>query len=190
MLERVPLLSVRQIANPASPFGNWPGTANERLRIAERPGLAIIELAAFRSAQGNTTALERALGLLLPGPGASTEAGGIAALSIGPSCWLIITPEADTTRLPTLPDSAAAITDLSHGRAVLVLTGPGAVETLMKGTAVDLHPALFGPGAVAATALARMPVVIWRRAAGYDVIVPRSYAASLLEWFIEAGGLS
>ena len=92
--------------------------------------------------------------------------------------------------LPNLTDEQAAVTDLTGGRAILALTGARAVPTLTKGTAVDLDPAVFGPGSVAATAIAHMPAIIWRRDSGYDVIVPRTYAVSLLDWLLEAGGLA
>ncbi len=84
------------------------------------------------------------------------------------------------------PADMAAITDLSHGRAILTLTGPEAVRTLVKGTSIDLDPSRFGDGAVAATVLARMPVILWRRETSYDVIIARSYAISLLDWLISS----
>jgi sarcosine oxidase subunit gamma len=133
------------------------------------------------------SALSRALGIELPAAGASTEAGGVAALSVGPSRWLLIGGEAAINSVPTPSEEEAAITDLSGGRSVLTLTGRNAVCTLMKGTAVDLDPAIFAAGNVAATALARVAVVIWRRGNAYDVIVPRSYAVFLRDWLIEAG---
>ena len=130
------------------------------------------------------------LGLPLPGAGASAETAGIGALSIGPGRWLMLGDEAAISGLPHLSGEQAAVTDLTGGRAILTLTGPRAAPTLMKGTAVDLDPAMFAAGSVAATALAHMPAIIWRRGEGYDVIIPTSYAVSLLEWMLEAGRLA
>jgi heterotetrameric sarcosine oxidase gamma subunit len=183
MLERVRLT---QIA-PAPAFGGWTGTEANGLRIGERSGLAIIEVASFRRGESGRHTLSRAFGIVLPGPGSSSEAAGIQALSIGPGRWLVMGSEAAVGSLPAPPDDEAAITDLSGGRAVLTLAGANAVRTLRKGTAVDLDPCAFAAGAVAATALARMPVVIWRSGDMYEVIVPRSYAVSLLDWLIVAG---
>ena len=184
MLERLTMTTVGR----TSAFGDWTGTEAKDLRIGERHGLAVIELAAFGRSEAARAALSATLGLALPGAGASSEAGGVAALSIGPGRWLLIAAEAAISNLPTPSEDAAAVTDLSGGRAILSLTGRNAARTLMKGTAVDLDPSIFAPGSVAATALARMAVVIWRRGDGYDVIVPRSYAVAMRDWLTVSGG--
>ena len=196
MLDRVRTLSSveakRASAFSASP-GNldaWPGASGGGLQLAERRGLAVIEIAAFGRGEADAQALSRALGIALPTAGGSAETADIAALSIGPARWLILASEAAAASLPGLSADAAAMTDLTGGRAILTLSGPRAVPTLMKGTAIDLAPAIFAPGSVAATALAHMPAIIWCREGGYDVIVPRSYAVSLLEWMLKAGGLA
>jgi heterotetrameric sarcosine oxidase gamma subunit len=187
MLDLVPGLSGN--VQRMSAFGDWSGAAGEGLAIGERRGLAVFELAAFGRGEAARESLSAALGVALPAANRSAEAEGVAALSIGPGRWLIVAADAAIAGLPEPPDTQAAVTDLTGGRAILTLTGPRAAPTLMKGTAIDLGPASFPEGAVAATALARMPVTIWRQAAGYDVIVPRSYAVSLLEWLLQAGGL-
>ena len=168
----------------------WPGASGDGLQLAERHGLAVIEIAAFGRGEADVQALSSALGIALPAAGGSAETADIAALSIGPGRWLILASEAAAASLPGLAADAAAMTDLTGGRTILTLSGPRAVPTLMKGTAVDLAPAIFAPGGVAATALAHMPATIWRREGGYDVIVPRSYAVSLLEWMLKAGELA
>jgi methylglutamate dehydrogenase subunit D len=172
-----------------SAFGDWSGASGDGLAIGERRGVAVVELAAFGRGETARESLSSALGIALPSAGRSVDAEGVAALSIGPGRWLIVAAEAAIAGLREPPEAEAAVTDLTGGRAILTLSGPRAAPTLMKGAAIDLHPASFPEGAVAATALARMPVTIWRRATGYDVIVPRSYAVSLLEWLLEAGGL-
>jgi heterotetrameric sarcosine oxidase gamma subunit len=187
MPDLVPELSAN--VQRMSAFGQWSGASGEGLAIGERRGVTVVELAAFGRGETARESLSAALGIALPSAGRSVDAEGVAALSIGPGRWLIVAAEAAIAGLPEPPDTQAAITNLTGGRAILTLTGPRAVSTLMKGAAIDLDPASFPEGAVAATALARMPVTIWRRAAGYDVIIPRSYAVSLLEWLLEAGGL-
>jgi sarcosine oxidase subunit gamma len=187
MLDGVPKMT-RDVP-PVSAFGQWSGASGEELTVTERREVAVVELAAFGWGEAARENLSTALGMNLPTAGGSAEAGGVVALSIGPGRWLIVAPEAAIASLPALSEAEAAVTDLTGGRTILALTGPRAATVLMKGAAIDLDPAAFPEGAVAATALARMPVIIWRRASGYDVIVPRSYAASLLEWLLEAGGL-
>lgn len=183
MLERVKITE----ASRASAFGEWTGSDAKGLRIVERRGWAVLELAAYGRGEAARETLSRTLGMSLPGPGKATADGSVAALSVGPGRWLIVGDEAAVSSLPAPSEDAAAITDLSGGRAVLTLAGPNAVRTLMKGTAVDLDPGQFTSGSVAATALQRMPAVIWRGGDAYDVIVPRSYAVAMLEWLQAAG---
>ncbi len=189
MLDRTRTLPAAETAR-TSAFGNWNGAAGDGLKLGERRGLAVIELAAFSRGDAARDALSTTLGIALPKAGNSAEEAGVAALSTGPGRWLLVAADAAAASLPDPAGDEAAVTDLTGGRAILTLTGPRAALTLMKGTAVDLDPATFPAGSVAATALAHMPIIIWRREAGYDVIVPRSYAVSLLEWMLEAGGLA
>jgi heterotetrameric sarcosine oxidase gamma subunit len=187
MLDRVQTAALR--AARTSALGNWRGASGGGLTLHERPGQTMVELAAFGRGDGMREQLSRALGIALPAPGGSAETSGVAALSVGPGRWLLIAPDGAAAGVPEIEDDRAVVTDLTGGRTVLTLAGPRAAQTLMKGTAVDLDAAMFAPGAVAATALAHMPAIVWRRDGGYDVIVPRSYAASLLEWMLKAGGL-
>jgi sarcosine oxidase subunit gamma len=190
MLERLVTPSMSRLER-ASPFLDWQGASRERLRLAPRLGLGVFEIAAFGYGELAAQRVADGIGLALPGPNAVAETAGVAALSTGPNRWLIVAPEAMIATLPNRVDAElAAVTDLSHGRAVITLSGPDAAPTLMQGTGVDLEPALFPVGSAAATALPHIPVVIWRRAEGYDVIIPRSYAQHLLEWLLEAGGLT
>lgn len=187
MLERVQ--ASKMPAQRASAFGDWTGFVGETLTIGERRGLGLIELAAFERGEAVRGALSAQLGLALPAAGASAEAGEIAALSTGPERWLLVAPESALAALPAPPRDQAAITDLTGGRSILTLTGAAAVCTLRKGTAVDLDPAVFISGSVAATALARMPAIIWRRGGGYDLIVPRSYAVTMRDWLLVASSV-
>jgi heterotetrameric sarcosine oxidase gamma subunit len=187
MLDRVQAAAPQ--AARTSALGHWRGASGEGLTLGEGPGEAMIELAAFGRGESLRDEVSHALGIALPAAGGSAETSGIAALSVGPGRWLLIAPEGAAGGVPEIEDERAVVTDLTGGRTVLTLAGPRAAQTLMKGTAIDLDPAVFAPGAVAVTALAHMPAIIWRRDVGYDVIVPRSYAASLLEWMLRAGGL-
>lgn len=187
MLERVQTPKI--LEQRASAFGDWPGYSGEALTIGERRGLGVVELAAFGRGEAARGAISDALGFALPKAGGSAEAGDVAALSIGPERWLLIATESALASLPAPPRDRAALTELTGGRSILTLTGAAAFRILSKGTAVDLDPAVFASGCVAATALARMPAIIWRRGGAYDLIVPRSYAVSLRDWLLIASAV-
>jgi sarcosine oxidase subunit gamma len=67
------------------------------------------------------------------------------------------------------------------------LAGPRAREVLMKGCSIDLHPAVFGPGRCARTALARAQVILLPvDQETYWIFVQSSFAAYLAEWLMDA----
>ena len=80
----------------------------------------------------------------------------------------------------------AAVTDLSHGRAVLALEGEAAGDVLQKCVAIDLSA--FPPGRAAATMIHHIDVLIHRRTeTEFRLIVLRSFAEALAEWLLDAG---
>lgn len=133
------------------------------------------------------------LGIALPTAvygSASDAAGRLRALWIGPGDWLVTCSEhevgaAETALREALAGASGALTDVSHGHAVLNLSGPAARSVLAQGCGLDLHPATFPEGHCAMTGLGRLRVVIDHlprsdaRGGGFDVYVARSYAASL-----------
>jgi heterotetrameric sarcosine oxidase gamma subunit len=80
----------------------------------------------------------------------------------------------------------AAVTDLSHGRAVLALEGEAAGDVLQKCVAIDLSA--FPPGRAAPTMIHHIDVLIHRRTeTEFRLIVLRSFAEALAEWLLDAG---
>jgi sarcosine oxidase subunit gamma len=77
----------------------------------------------------------------------------------------------------------ASVTDQSHGRVVIRLTGPKSRAVLAKGTPIDLHPNEFPIGRCAVTQIAHLGVHLSRAAADtYDLSVFRSFSESFWEW--------
>ncbi|MEV6156674.1 2Fe-2S iron-sulfur cluster-binding protein [Nonomuraea sp. NPDC052129] len=109
-------------------------------------------------------------------------------LRLGPDWWLVTE---DTEERP-------GWVDVSGQRTVLELTGPGALDVLITGCPIDLHPAVF-PGH-AQTLLGKAAVLLERFSdpegpegpegsegeGGYRIYVRSSYAAYLAEWLLDA----
>ena len=128
---------------------------------------------------------------LLPGPRAAF-AGPLTVIGTGPESFLALMEDgADdfAESLTGLLDGIASVTDQSDGYGVLRLSGPGAIETLNKGIAVDLHPSVFGPGAAAVTNAGHINVILWQVDAmpSFHLAVFRSMAASLARFITESG---
>ena len=117
----------------------------------------------------------------------------VAMLWLGPDEWLVVTPARRVGRLErTLRDALdgqpAALTDVSHSRAILALSGPDARAVLSKGCPLDFHPRAFGPGRCAQSRLAKCQVLIHQTGTvpEFDLYVPRSFAQYAWTWLEDA----
>lgn len=80
----------------------------------------------------------------------------------------------------------ASVSDQSHGRVIIRLSGPRARAVLAKGTPVDLHPDAFPVGKSALTQMAHVGVHLTRVAEDtYDLSVFRGFSESFWEWITE-----
>ena len=118
----------------------------------------------------------------------------VSMLWLGPHEWLVVTPDRRAERIErTLRDALegqhAALTDVSHARSVLVLSGPDARAVLAKGCPLDFHPRVFGPGRCAQSRLAKCQVLIHQTdaAPAFDIYVQRSFAEYAWTWLEDAG---
>jgi sarcosine oxidase, subunit gamma len=181
---------------------------DERVGVVLSPlsGLAVLNL---RAAPGTTSlaeAVQRGPGLPLPDAvfGSAADATGRArALWIGPGDWLIVCGEAEralvaTQLMAALDGQSGALTDVGHGWAGINLRGRAATAVLASGCGLDLDPRVFRPGHCAMTGFGKLRVVIERRpdstcgadgeapGQSYDVLVARSFAASLWHMLLDA----
>jgi sarcosine oxidase subunit gamma len=154
------------------------------VRTSEVPFLAQIDL---------RVGAQIAVGLKLPRqPNTALVAGERWVLWLGPDEWLVVAPPGALPGLERelhaqFPGPDAAVVDVSGQRTVIELAGPRAREVLMKGCSIDLHPAAFGPGRCARTALARAQVILLPvDHQTYWIFVQSSFAAYLAEWLMDA----
>jgi sarcosine oxidase subunit gamma len=81
---------------------------------------------------------------------------------------------------------AASVSDQSHGRVIIRVSGPKVRNVLAKGTPVDLHPDEFPVGKSALTQMAHVGVHLTRVADdAYDLSVFRGFSESFWEWITE-----
>ncbi|WP_373503325.1 sarcosine oxidase subunit gamma [Aestuariivirga sp.] len=77
----------------------------------------------------------------------------------------------------------ASVSDQSHGRVILRISGPKARNVLAKGTPVDLHPDVFPVGKSALTQMAHVGVHLTRVGEDvFDLSVFRGFSESFWEW--------
>ncbi len=149
--------------------------------LCEIDGLGLTILrgggAAFRAAAAD------ALGFGLPET-PNTVSG--RALWLGPDEWLIASDSDVAGALENaLEGEHCAIVDVSEARAVLELSGAGALDVMASGCRLDLQA--LGPGSCAQTALARAHVLLEPREDGvWRLYVGRSFAAYARAWLEDA----
>lgn len=147
-----------------------------------RPG-SIVQAAAFPgSEKAVIAAIRRAAGLSLPdGAGGGVANDTKAAFGIAPGRFLVVDQSeglADRLRAAVKP-SEGAVTDLSHGRTAIRVSGPRAEWVLAKLFAIDLDPTAFPAGAARATQHHDILAQIQRTgAAQFDLYVFHSLARS------------
>lgn len=118
------------------------------------------------------------------------DAGPVEVLWLGPDEWLLTHPADEEQDLVTKLEAALAgehhsAVDVSAARTVFDLAGPGALDLLSRGSALDLHPRSWGMGDCAQTLLARMPVILQQREDATRVFARSSFADWLVEWLLE-----
>ncbi len=157
------------------------------LRLSERPVGALWQVAAWPDRLGAVAAaLAEAAGVAeAPGPGRSAAGPPACLIRTEPLKWWLL--GAAGLAAPAIPVEDGTVLDLSHARARIALEGPAAPDLLARLVAVDLRPARFPEGAVAATGVHGVGLLIARVGEAYELFVPRSYARDTLERLTEAG---
>ncbi len=186
-------MSAPDIRSPLTSFQprGSVGVATEAPLSLTEVRLAIVQVQSRKGrAEAVTAALEAALGLTLPSAGRFTRHGELSAVSIAPQTWLVTAPLVQDgalyDRLAGPLAGIAAVTDQSHGKTALKLTGRLSRSVLDKGCRVDLHPRAFGKGHAAVTAIDHVGVLIAQTddVPTYYLIAPSTLVQSLTSWLV------
>lgn len=161
--------------------------------IARREVRALIEL------RGDADAAARvapAAGVVLPARPNRVAHGADGACSawLGPRRWLVMAPIAREDQLCEAIARAARLEPLldwaavSDMHAVLTIAGPGVVDVLAQGCALDLEGDAFAVDTMTGTEMWGVGVLLRRAADGFEILVDRSLAGFLENWLVTAAG--
>ena len=163
---------------------------SERIAIRLAPRAARVVLRG--SAEVASRVGERFGAMPSPLPCRASEAGGRAALWLGPDEWLLIAegerPEELGRVLETaIEDLPHSLVDVSQRQLGLELTGAAAARALSAGCPLDLDVRSFANGDATRTMLAKAEVVLWRRGPfRFHIEVWRSFADYVVAFVNEA----
>ena len=167
----------------------------------DAPGLRIVAVDSwgYLLLQGNPEdpllqkALREQIGVAAPGPQLASMGGEYALLWTAPGQWLLESPAARASTVQTaliarLGTAFAAVTDLSDALACFEVSGEAAADVLMTGCSVDLQPGAFTVGRVARTAVAAVPVILWKPGDPHQFrcLVDRGFAEHFWSWLAHA----
>jgi sarcosine oxidase subunit gamma len=164
------------------------------LVMGERPHRCQINLRGHADERQFTDALHSVTGLRLPAEANSfTTEGALACLWLGPDEWLILGAGGGEHEIAprlraALGDIHAAVTDVSEARTTIAIAGPRARELLAKGTSIDLHPRVFGPGHCVQTGFANANIILRQtdEVPRFEILALNSFAEHLWTW-LEGG---
>lgn len=160
-------------------------SAHPDIVLRERRDLTMIDLRGNPQHAEFLASAQAALGCALPlAPNTSVMSQDCNALWLGPDQWLLVGSRASET----LPIVGGFLTDVSHGRAAVRLSGARGRELLAKGCGLDLHPRMFHAGECAQTSIARVTVLLHLHHTDgeFDLYFARSYAVHLWHWLTDA----
>ena len=163
----------------------------ERPAIVERSGFGLATVMARRGI--DRAAIGGALGFAIADGPVRSSGAALTLLGTGPGVWLALADDAPpdwAASLRSRLETLASLSDQSSAYVVHRIAGAGARTLLQRGAAIDFHPSSFAPGAVVATVIAHIGVVIWQvdERPAYDVAVARSFAGSFRHWLDAALG--
>lgn len=123
------------------------------------------------------------LGVVLPDNGRFVKAKGVCVAGFGQGRFLLL-----AKKMPLLDlGERGVVSDLSHARCGLSLSGERAEYVLNKGLAVDLGLAQCPVGSVLQSTIDHVGVWIFRRADQvFEIYVLTSFARSFEEWLNDA----
>lgn len=119
-------------------------------------------------------------------------AGGIAVAWIGPRRWLVHGPTAvgaallERLGLEVAGEPLLDLAAVGDMLAAFAVTGPGAIDVLAQGCALDLDG--LPRDAVTGTEMWGVGVVLRRVDGGWEILVDRSLAGFLETWLVTAAG--
>lgn len=156
-------------------FGE-PGEAG--VVVGEVGGLELWQFAAWPDSMTAVAAKLAAAAHAGTAPGPCRAAAGEQAvlLRTEPLKWWWLGPGA-----PALEPEEGAALDLCHSRTRLRLSGPQARPCLNRLIPLDLREAAFPVDSVATTAMHHVGVTLWRSGQGFELFLPRGFAAALWE---------
>ncbi|MGI9499039.1 MAG: sarcosine oxidase subunit gamma [Geminicoccaceae bacterium] len=168
--------------------GRFGGSEQPAVSLSEMPAFNLFQLAAWPETVSKVADIViKTAGIAkAPGPGKASAGDKGTLLRVEPlKWWLIANGHAGMTP-PVIPPEKGSFLDLSHSRTWLKMGGEKADVLLNHFLPIDLREDSFPTGSVASTAFHHIGVTLWHSDDGFNLLLPRSFAASLWQMLQES----
>lgn len=176
----------------AGPYG---ASGEAGVSLTEIRNFDLIQVMARRGkATEVATAAKARLGVAAPETPKAVQTSDAALIWSGPDQFLVLSKVGKhaINQLSQAFASSASLSDQSHARALISISGAKARAVLAKLSSIDLHPDAFPVGAAAATSMDHTSVTLWRGDDGlngqavFNVLVFATFAESLWHTMLDS----
>ena len=153
-----------------------------RLQLSEIKNLQLTQVAAWPESinkVGSNIANHLNFSEYAP-PNKAIVNNSVVMMRIEPLKWWIVGSD-----VPMLSSNEGTSLDLSHSLTHLEISGLSASLFLNRHLPIDLREKYFPVNSVASSAIHHVSVKLWRSDSGYHLFIPRGFALSLWEIFLE-----
>jgi len=186
---------VRSPLDRALVTGPYGAQGDAGVALTEIRNVDLVQVMARRGKVGQMAKAAKArFGVAAPETPKTVDVADATLIWSGPDQFLVLSKGGRHTMdslAPVLAGSAS-LSDQSHARALISVSGDKARAVLAKLSSIDLHPAAFPVGAAAATSIDHTSVTLWRggdRADGqavFNVLVFATFAESLWHTMLDS----
>lgn len=157
----------------------------------------LVQVMARRGRRADLASAAKArFGVAAPDAPKAIQASDAVLIWSGPDQFLVLSKGGKHTFAPLSQafSQSASLSDQSHARALISVSGAKARTMLAKLSSIDLHPAAFPIGTAAATVIDHTSVNLWRGAdqrdgqAVFNLLVFATFAESLWHTMLDAAG--
>ncbi|MDG4880653.1 sarcosine oxidase subunit gamma [Mesorhizobium sp. WSM4884] len=186
---------VRSPLDRALVVGPYGAQGEASVLLTEIRNFGLIQVMARRGKAAETRKAAKArFGVTAPETPNAVSTADATLIWSGPDQFLVLSRGGSHTMETLAPAFAgsASLSDQSHARALISVSGPEGRTMLAKLSSIDLHPDVFPIGAAAATSMDHTSVTLWRgkdRADGqavFNLLVFATFAESLWHTMLDA----
>ncbi|RJT40093.1 sarcosine oxidase subunit gamma [Mesorhizobium waimense] len=176
----------------AGPFGT---RGDAGVSLTEIRNFDLIQVMARRSKAAHMAeAAKGRFGVPAPDTPRAVDAADATLIWSGPDQFLVLSKSGKHAieALGQAFAASASLSDQSHARVLISVSGTKARTMLAKLSSIDLHPDAFSIGAAAATSIDHTSVTLWRGTDGpdgqavFNLLVLATFAESLWHTMLDA----